>query len=415
MRPRIHFREQDSGTKAALCSFLIFALVAWALLSASFSGTFAADSNSRVKAAQSALKREQYLFEEPTGTLDDATRAALRRFQIRHGLPPTEELDAGTWQALQGTSTSASDAAAESADAPKAAVPGVPAATVESDQQFLKQVQASGGNVASEAPSPPKSEPATASKPKQLAPPPIAPSAALGGTVGKTASAESDSHPRKPLPPIAAAPSRDGNSQAEKPKVPAKRHQVAARDAAAEPAPAEAERDEPSATPGNRAREESVKPASRPVASSSDGEQDYEGGVEIQRSRVPEKRRQVAAGDVEAPTAEESRDESVASRQLRGSSSNSVPEPERRSRVIANAPSDAPAAPADTEIPQNAPPGSRITTYTTRTTGSDGRTTVERRTVVTPPAAEYAPVIRRVEPVERSREGGFFHRLFHGD
>src|SRR5882757_4679428 len=40
-----------------------------------------------ISAVQETLKREQFFYGEPSGVLDEPTRAALRRFQIRHGLP----------------------------------------------------------------------------------------------------------------------------------------------------------------------------------------------------------------------------------------------------------------------------------------------------------------------------------------
>ena len=57
------------------------------VLAISFHGLTAAEGP--VSAVQNALKQQQFYFGETTGELDDGTRAALRRFQIRHGLPAT--------------------------------------------------------------------------------------------------------------------------------------------------------------------------------------------------------------------------------------------------------------------------------------------------------------------------------------
>ncbi len=43
----------------------------------------------RVVEIQRALIQAGYLNQEPTGKWDDATRAAMRRFQEEHALPPT--------------------------------------------------------------------------------------------------------------------------------------------------------------------------------------------------------------------------------------------------------------------------------------------------------------------------------------
>lgn len=98
-----------------------------------------------VKAVQQALKEQQFFYEEPNGKLDPATYAALRRFQIRHGLSATGEIDTATMEALEGGGNAAPDAAS-----PAATVGGLPPATVERDHEFLAQVEDAAGKPAVE-------------------------------------------------------------------------------------------------------------------------------------------------------------------------------------------------------------------------------------------------------------------------
>jgi peptidoglycan hydrolase-like protein with peptidoglycan-binding domain len=50
----------------------------------------------RIREIQTALNREGALNAEPTGKWDDATTAAMKKFQDDHGLNPTGKIDAGT-------------------------------------------------------------------------------------------------------------------------------------------------------------------------------------------------------------------------------------------------------------------------------------------------------------------------------
>ncbi len=90
-----------------------------------------------VSAVQDALKREKFYFGESTGELDDGTRAALRRFQIRQGLPPTGEIDTATVEKLQASTPAASPPAVVTA--PPASKPIE--AIAEKDRQFLQRVE----------------------------------------------------------------------------------------------------------------------------------------------------------------------------------------------------------------------------------------------------------------------------------
>ena len=62
-----------------------------------------------VGAVQDALRTQQFFFGERSGELDEPTCAALRRFQIRHGLPATGELDNATIIALQNPPSGAAN------------------------------------------------------------------------------------------------------------------------------------------------------------------------------------------------------------------------------------------------------------------------------------------------------------------
>src|SRR4051794_40099267 len=59
-----------------------------------------AAEDATVGAAQRELKRQQYYYGEITNQLDDATRSAVRRFQIRRGLNVSGDLDSSTLAVL---------------------------------------------------------------------------------------------------------------------------------------------------------------------------------------------------------------------------------------------------------------------------------------------------------------------------
>lgn len=114
-----------------------------------------------VAAVQEALKNEQCLFGEISGVLDEPTRAALRRFQIRRSLPATGEIDTATMQVLQNRA----DAAPKTVLARPAEShePGPTTATVEKDREFLQKVETGRDRPASDSPltSPPPPAPPT--------------------------------------------------------------------------------------------------------------------------------------------------------------------------------------------------------------------------------------------------------------
>ena len=101
------------------------------------------------KEAQDALKEAQFFFGQSSGVLDDSTRAALRRFQIRRGLPVTGEIDNATMQALKVNV----DGVQSEVQAPprQSAVPIRAQTTVEKDREFLQQIESGSGQMAVEA------------------------------------------------------------------------------------------------------------------------------------------------------------------------------------------------------------------------------------------------------------------------
>lgn len=92
-----------------------------------------------ITAVQDALRREQVYFGEATGVVDDGTREALKRFQLRHGLPLTGEIDGDTLQTLQN---SAEERRPVVRSLPVGAQAGeVTALTVRKDRAFLMDLE----------------------------------------------------------------------------------------------------------------------------------------------------------------------------------------------------------------------------------------------------------------------------------
>ena len=65
-------------------------------------------ADSTVQEAQQELKEQGYYFGQISGEKDADTTAAIRRFQIRSGLPVTGELDEDTLHALRSGAVSSS-------------------------------------------------------------------------------------------------------------------------------------------------------------------------------------------------------------------------------------------------------------------------------------------------------------------
>jgi len=95
-----------------------------------------------VTAVQEALKKRGFYFDQPTGQMDEPTRAALKRFQIREGLNVTGEIDAATSETLQNQP----GAAASAPPSRPEAASDVPARErsrniVQSDRDFLDRIE----------------------------------------------------------------------------------------------------------------------------------------------------------------------------------------------------------------------------------------------------------------------------------
>lgn len=104
------------------------------LVLAMLTGVANVSADESVRAAQARLKTEGFYFNEPSGTLDADTSAAISRYQIRNGLQITGQLDAATAKALgvRATTASAKPAAPES---------GSWQQLRKSDQRFLERLE----------------------------------------------------------------------------------------------------------------------------------------------------------------------------------------------------------------------------------------------------------------------------------
>jgi hypothetical protein len=160
-------------------------LMTWlqaAILAISCQGLLAADGP--ISAVQDALKKEQLLSGEPSGVLDDATRDALRRFQIRRGLRASGEIDTVTLQALQSHPEESSSSPAVATESKG---PGPTESTVEKDREFLQKVETGREQT-----------------PSAAAPAPV-PVTSVASPSSKSARSE------RPLPPEPAAPAIASN------------------------------------------------------------------------------------------------------------------------------------------------------------------------------------------------------------
>jgi peptidoglycan hydrolase-like protein with peptidoglycan-binding domain len=133
--------------------FSVFALV--------FCGVAAVSADDNVRAAQARLKEGGFYFNEPTGTYDSETAAAVSRYQIRNGLQITGQLDAETSKSL-GVTPAPSGAPAQRGDSESWR------RMRKTDPQFLSRMNA-------DAKSRPQAEPArskSAAMPPAAVPPP---------------------------------------------------------------------------------------------------------------------------------------------------------------------------------------------------------------------------------------------------
>jgi hypothetical protein len=95
-------------------------------------------SDSPAKSIQQALKKRGFYLGEPSGTIDESTSAALKRFQIHEGLAVTGEIDTATVKALQNEGASSNAAPTSAAST---SVQQRPANVVQSDKEFLERVE----------------------------------------------------------------------------------------------------------------------------------------------------------------------------------------------------------------------------------------------------------------------------------
>lgn len=135
------------------------------LLLAMLAGVANVSADQSVRAAQARLKSEGFYFNEPNGTLDADTSAAISRYQIRNGLQITGQLDAATAKSLgvPAATTPAANAAPQS---------GSWQQLRKSDRQFLERLESTkpGRKAGQVASAPSSAAPATgapASAPQQ--------------------------------------------------------------------------------------------------------------------------------------------------------------------------------------------------------------------------------------------------------
>ena len=98
-------------------------------------GMTSAFADETVRAVQTKLKTEGFYFGDATGTYDSETAAAVSRYQIRHGLPISGQLDAETTKAL-GVAAAATTERPSSESWQRLR---------KSDQRFLSRLNASQG------------------------------------------------------------------------------------------------------------------------------------------------------------------------------------------------------------------------------------------------------------------------------
>jgi peptidoglycan hydrolase-like protein with peptidoglycan-binding domain len=86
------------------------------LLALTICGIASVSADENVRAAQARLKEGGFYFNEPTGTYDSETAAAVSRYQIRNGLQITGQLDAATSKSLGIAAAAATNAPAPRTD-----------------------------------------------------------------------------------------------------------------------------------------------------------------------------------------------------------------------------------------------------------------------------------------------------------
>ena len=111
------------------------------ILGVSFSIT-ALGADQGITAGQRKLKERGFYTGEATGVNDEATRSAVRRFQIREGLEVTGNIDAPTSAALQNDGPARPDAESTDEVSPGPSIRERAQSVVEDDRAFLNRVEA---------------------------------------------------------------------------------------------------------------------------------------------------------------------------------------------------------------------------------------------------------------------------------
>jgi hypothetical protein len=127
-----------------------------------FATALTLEAENGARALQNALKERGFYAAQPSGVMDDQTRAALKRFQIREGLNVTGEPDAVTLQALGKAAQTKTVSSQENASVRERSQQ-----VVTSDREFLARVEAMEQRV---------EKPQRAPQPRRSpsAPPPVA-------------------------------------------------------------------------------------------------------------------------------------------------------------------------------------------------------------------------------------------------
>lgn len=131
MKRRIYFPEhRRRGTRLiyVIPIVLIAASSLWMLMADAAQGP--------IYSVQEALRRENLLTTSPSGTLDEPTKNALRRFQSSRGLPESGEIDSATLEALERGN--GQRPAIESLPSPSRTT-AVTAEVAEADRAFLQR------------------------------------------------------------------------------------------------------------------------------------------------------------------------------------------------------------------------------------------------------------------------------------
>jgi peptidoglycan hydrolase-like protein with peptidoglycan-binding domain len=94
-----------------------------------------ARADDTIAKAQQALKDQGFYYGEVTGEKNTDTTAAIRRYQIRNGLPVTGELDGDTVQSLGNNKSAGAEPAAKAAPSPSPNAPQEADREIESEPQ----------------------------------------------------------------------------------------------------------------------------------------------------------------------------------------------------------------------------------------------------------------------------------------